>query len=97
MFPTQNLHVRETVRLSTPRALKAELPMTEGVNRTVVAGREAVMRILSQQDPRLLVVVGPCSIHDVPGALDYAGKLLALRRELAGQLETPNSSASTAT
>src|SRR5437667_22292 len=42
MFPTQNLHVRETVRLLTPRALKAELPMSEASNRTVVASRRRV-------------------------------------------------------
>jgi 3-deoxy-7-phosphoheptulonate synthase len=87
MFPTQNLHVKETARLITPRALKAELPMSEASNRTVVSGREAVMRILRREDPRLLVVVGPCSIHDVQGALDYGRKLSHLRNELGDQLE----------
>jgi 3-deoxy-7-phosphoheptulonate synthase len=87
MFPTQDLHVREMVRLQTPRALKAELPMGEAANATVVRGREAVTRILRQQDPRLLVVVGPCSIHDLKGAMEYAGKLSVLRREFAGQME----------
>src|SRR5207253_1379650 len=87
MFQTQNLHVKETVRLITPRALKAELPASEVSNRTVFSSREAVMRILGRQDPRLLVVVGPCSIHDVKGALDYGRKLNGLRRELAEQME----------
>src|SRR5262245_57826892 len=87
MFPTQNLHVKETVRLLTPCALKAELPMSEASNRTVVGTREGVTRILSQQDPRLLVVVGPCSIHDINGALEYAGRLNELRKELAEQME----------
>ncbi len=87
MFPTQDLHVKELVRLSTPRALKAELPMTEAANATVARSREAIARILQQRDPRLLVIVGPCSIHDVTGALEYAGKLNALRREFAGQME----------
>src|SRR3989442_643370 len=87
MFPTQNLHVRETVRLLTPRALKAELPMSEASNRTVVNSRKAVEQILQQEDHRLLVVVGPCSIHDVQGALEYAGKLTKLRTELADEME----------
>ena len=86
MFPTQNLHVKETVRLITPRALKAALPMTEASNRTVVAGRNQVTRILQRNDSRLLVVVGPCSIHDVEGALEYATRLNALREELSAQL-----------
>jgi 3-deoxy-7-phosphoheptulonate synthase len=87
MFPTQNLHVKETVRLLTPRALKAEFPMSEASNRTVVEGRQNVMEILGQKDSRLLVVVGPCSIHDVDAALDYGARLNALRTELAGQME----------
>jgi 3-deoxy-7-phosphoheptulonate synthase len=82
MLPTQNLHVRETVRLTSPNALKMELPMTESANRTVVEGRKTISSILRQTDPRLLVVVGPCSIHDPKGALDYATRLDALRQEL---------------
>jgi 3-deoxy-7-phosphoheptulonate synthase len=87
MIPTQDLHVKEMVRLLPPRALKAELPMSETANATVVRGRQAVNNILSQRDPRLLIVVGPCSIHDVDGALEYAGKLNALRQQFADRLE----------
>jgi 3-deoxy-7-phosphoheptulonate synthase len=87
MFRTQDLHVREIVRLLAPRALKAELPTTEAANATVVRGREAVTRILRQQDPRLLVVVGPCSIHDGKGAMEYATKLNVLRKEFASRME----------
>ena len=87
MFPTQDLHVKEIVRLLPPRALKAELPMTEGCNATVVRGRQAINDILTQKDPRLLVVVGPCSIHDPAGALEYASKLNALRLEFGDRLE----------
>ncbi len=85
MQPTQNLHVKEIVRLLPPRALKDEFPMTERANQTVVEGREVVKRILRREDPRLLVVVGPCSIHDLDGALEYARKLNCLREQLAGQ------------
>jgi 3-deoxy-7-phosphoheptulonate synthase len=86
MQPTQNLHVKEIVRLLPPQALKDEFPMTERANQTVVGGREAVKRILRGDDPRLLVIVGPCSIHDVDGALEYAQRLNGLREELADQL-----------
>ncbi len=87
MLPTQNLRVRECVRLVTPTALKAELPTTDASNKTVFHGRERITNILQQKDPRLLVVVGPCSIHDVCGALEYAEKLNALRKEFAEQFE----------
>ena len=60
--------------------------MTERANQTVVEGRDIVKRILRREDPRLLVIVGPCSIHDVDGALAYARKLNRLREELAGQI-----------
>ena len=87
MFRTQDLHVREIVRLQAPRKLKAELPAPDASSATVAQAREAVTRILRQQDPRFLVVVGPCSIHDVTGALEYARKLNALRREFSSRME----------
>jgi len=85
MLPTHNLHVRETIRLSAPSELKAPLPMTEESNLTVVTGRNSISAILREQNPRLLVVVGPCSIHDPKGALDYAERLNNLRREVEDQ------------
>jgi 3-deoxy-7-phosphoheptulonate synthase len=87
MLPTQNLHVKEAVRLLTPRALKAELPASEAANRSVVGSRECVARILRREDPRLLVVVGPCSIHDTTGALEYGAKLNTMRQELLENME----------
>ncbi len=87
MFKTQDLHVRELVRLSTPRAVKAEFPMTEAASAIVARSRERVIRILRQDDPRLLIVVGPCSIHDEKSALDYATRLAALRQEFADRME----------
>jgi 3-deoxy-7-phosphoheptulonate synthase len=87
MYRTQDLHVKEIVRLLTPRELKAQLPTTDAANATVARSRERVIRILRQEDPRLLVVVGPCSIHDEKGALEYATRLNALRQEFASRLE----------
>jgi 3-deoxy-7-phosphoheptulonate synthase len=87
MVQTQNLHVRTLEPLRPPKAICGALPLTEAAAQAVVASRVAVMRILEQKDPRLLVVVGPCSIHDPRGALDYAARLAKLRVELAGQME----------
>src|SRR5579859_6103019 len=87
MLPTQNLHVKEAVRLLTPRALKAQLPSSELANQMVAASRERIRQILCRSDGRLLVVVGPCSIHDVEGALDYGARLNTLREELKQHLE----------
>src|SRR5471032_1779169 len=87
MYRTQDLHVKEIVRLSSPRELKAQTPSREAVNATVARSRERVIRILRQEDPRLLVVIGPCSIHDEKSALEYATRLNTLRQEFPGQME----------
>ena len=86
MQPTQHLHIQDMTPLTPPKALKAELPMTPAVNKTVVEGRQELQRILSKEDPRLLAIVGPCSIHDPDAALEYAGRLNAMRQELADRL-----------
>jgi 3-deoxy-7-phosphoheptulonate synthase len=87
MFRTQDLHVKEIVRLLTPRELKAQSPTPDAVNAMVARSRERVIRILRQEDPRLLVVIGPCSIHDEKSALEYATRLSRLQKEFAGQME----------
>jgi 3-deoxy-7-phosphoheptulonate synthase len=87
MFRTQDLHVKEIVRLLSPRELKAQSPTPEAANATVAQSRERIIRILRQEDPRLLVVIGPCSIHDEKGALEYATRLNAIRKEVAGKME----------
>lgn len=78
MQPLQDVHVRETVTLVSPRYLKQEENITDAAVRTVIEGREAVKRIIAGEDSRLIVVVGPCSIHDQVAALDYARRLKAL-------------------
>ena len=87
MYRTQDLHVKEIVPLLSPRALKAITPVSETVNATVAQARERIIHILAQTDPRLLVVIGPCSIHDEKSALEYAAKLNALRQEFADKME----------
>ena len=86
MHRIENVNISEFTPLITPRALKAELPLSEKADETVAAAREAVAAILTKQDRRLLVVVGPCSIHDREAALEYAGRLSVLQRELADRL-----------
>src|ERR1043166_1602784 len=86
MQRTENLRVASAARLQPPRAIKALAPITERANRIVVEGRAAVQNILAQRDPRLLVVVGPCSIHDLAGAMEYARKLAAVSTELSNRL-----------
>jgi 3-deoxy-7-phosphoheptulonate synthase len=86
MQPTQDVHIRDLSPLMPPRALKAELPMTEAAQRTVVEGRQAIQRILRKEDFRLLTIIGPCSIHDPAAALEYAGRLNALREDLEDRL-----------
>ena len=86
MQQTINLRVRETVPLETPQTVKAALPLPESGANTVVAARAAITRILAREDSRLLVVVGPCSIHDPVAAIDYARRLADLSRELADRM-----------
>ena len=74
----ENLNIELHQVLVTPEELKARLPATETVRESVHAAREAVRDILDRRDHRLLVVVGPCSIHDVTAAREYAGRLRAL-------------------
>ena len=89
MFRTpqiDDLNVVEQVRLLSPEALHDELPLSAAARQNVIAGREAIKRILDREDRRLFVVVGPCSIHDPVAALDYGRRLAALAREMADRL-----------
>ena len=82
----ENLNIESHQLLVTPDQLKARLPATEEVRESVQAAREAVCDILDRRDHRLLVVVGPCSIHDVDAARDYAARLKRLSDELGDSL-----------
>jgi 3-deoxy-7-phosphoheptulonate synthase len=69
-----------------PEELKQRLPLTERAAATVVEGRRTIEAILDRKDPRLFVVVGPCSIHDTVAGLDYARRLRALAEEVSETL-----------
>jgi 3-deoxy-7-phosphoheptulonate synthase len=86
MRETNNLHVVNTTPLITPTELKAELPISERAAETVAGTRDAIRAVIQGEDQRLLVVAGPCSIHDVEAARDYASRLLKAREEFDKQL-----------
>ena len=85
-YQTDDLRIVGVHELTPPVELHREYPMTENATQTVYAARQATHRILHGEDDRLLVVVGPCSIHDVDAALEYAARLKHLRETLKQQL-----------
>lgn len=82
----ENLNVEAIERLVTPDQLKREIPLTAAVRDSVLHARAVIRDILDRRDPRLFIVVGPCSIHDPRAALDYARRLKALADEVADTL-----------
>jgi 3-deoxy-7-phosphoheptulonate synthase len=84
---TDDLRIRTMREMITPAELLADCPRDDAASTTVVAARQAVQKILKGEDDRLIVVVGPCSIHDPEAAMDYARRLVAERRRLADKLE----------
>ncbi|MDP4789739.1 MAG: 3-deoxy-7-phosphoheptulonate synthase, partial [Haliea sp.] len=81
-----NVNVASQDVLVTPAKLKQALPISAAAHAQVAASREAIENILDRKDHRLFVVVGPCSIHDVDAAMEYAGRLKALANELQDTL-----------
>jgi 3-deoxy-7-phosphoheptulonate synthase len=87
MTVTSNLRIREIKELATPGQLVSEVPLTSVAAETVTQARHAIHRILHEMDDRLLVIIGPCSIHDPKSALEYAHRLVAQRQRFAKDLE----------
>ena len=84
---TDDLRIKQIKELSTPEEVMREIPRTLTATRVVMAARNAIGAILNGSDDRLLVIVGPCSVHDPVAAVDYATRLAALRERLADRLE----------
>lgn len=82
----ENLNVASQEALITPEALKKEMPLSDKAAETVSKGRQAIYDIMDGKDHRLFVVVGPCSIHDVEAARDYATRLKKLADEVSDTL-----------
>ena len=86
-YQNDDLRIKEIKELLPPVALLEKFPATETAVKTVADTRQAIHNILQKNDDRLLVVIGPCSIHDTEAAKEYASRLLKLREELSGSLE----------
>ena len=86
MQQTENLNIESFDAMPTPREIHARVPMSETAAKSVLAGRRALENILDRRDPRLFVVVGPCSIHDPVAGLDYARRLKKLANEVASTM-----------
>lgn len=82
----ENVNVESQNVLISPAELKKKLPLTPKAIETVTAGRNAVRNILDGSDHRLIVVIGPCSIHDPAAAIDYAHRLKALAEKVQDSL-----------
>ena len=82
----ENLNVESLTSMPTPKEIHALLPLSDNAARTVAQGRDTLQRILDRQDPRLFVVVGPCSIHDPVAGMDYAKRLKKLADEVSETL-----------
>ena len=84
--PTRDVNVVNVEPLKSPADLVRDVPITPAAEQTVLEGRRQIRRVLRGEDPRILMVVGPCSIHDEKAALEYAGRLLKLSEKLQDRL-----------
>jgi 3-deoxy-7-phosphoheptulonate synthase len=86
MIRTSNLKIKSITPIIAPADLRQVFPISDEGSEFVTTSREQIKKILKGEDPRLMVVVGPCSIHDQRAALEYAGRLARLAGELSDQL-----------
>jgi 3-deoxy-7-phosphoheptulonate synthase len=84
---TDDLRIRDIRELTTPEDLMREHPCTPQISATVTGARQALHKILHGKDDRLAVVIGPCSIHDINSAMEYAERLAEQRKRLHSSLE----------
>jgi len=85
-LPIDDLNIASNVTLITPEQIKQKIPLSETAQRTVSDGRQVVRDILTGKDHRLFIVIGPCSIHDIKAAHEYADRLKALADEVSDTL-----------
>ena len=83
MTRTENLNIVDVLPITSPKKLKDLLPVSDSVIETVLNARKAIKSILEGEDSRILMVVGPCSIHDTQAALEYAECLKKLADEVS--------------
>lgn len=85
-YPTDDLRITEIKEVVPPESIHRQFPIDESAARTIIDARRDIHRILHCQDDRLLVIIGPCSIHDPEAAMDYARRLLEQKKALARDL-----------
>ena len=87
VFPeTVDVNIRQLDPIPAPRYFLKEIPLTDEMSDLVLKSRQEIRDVLNGKDDRLLVIVGPCSIHDPKAAHEYAAKLAAVKKELEDQL-----------
>jgi 3-deoxy-7-phosphoheptulonate synthase len=86
-YQNDDIRIDEIKQLLPPIAILERFPATENASATVFNARNSIHHILARKDDRLLVVIGPCSIHDPVAALEYGQRLVKLREQYKGQLE----------
>lgn len=86
IHPIDDVRITQIKTLLPPSHFMSQLPLVESVAEKIYASRMTIQKIIHGQDPRLLVVVGPCSIHDPLAALEYADRLLAVREKWSQEL-----------
>lgn len=83
---TDDLRIRDVKELDSPEQIHRELPISKRAAETTFTARHTIQSILQGQDDRLLTVIGPCSIHDVDAAMEYASRLAGVAGELEKEL-----------
>ncbi|MDP1671870.1 MAG: 3-deoxy-7-phosphoheptulonate synthase AroG [Burkholderiales bacterium] len=86
LHQTDDLRIKEIKELTPPTHLLREFPLSEKAANVTFEARQDIHRILHGADDRMLVIMGPCSVHDVKAAKEYAGKLLEAKKKLAADL-----------
>ncbi|NRA71795.1 MAG: 3-deoxy-7-phosphoheptulonate synthase AroG [Gammaproteobacteria bacterium] len=86
-YQTDDININQIKELLPPVALLERFPLSQTASKTVFDARKSTHDILSGKDDRLLIIVGPCSIHDVDAAMEYATRLQKIRHTLRGELE----------
>ncbi len=84
--PTDDLRIKDVRPLIPPAILLEEIPLGERASNVVSDARQTITNVLDGRDPRLVLVVGPCSIHDTAAALEYGGRLKTLADRFASHL-----------
>ena len=83
---TSNINISEIKSINSPSTIKKEYPITKSINNNIIGWRRTVSNIISGQDDRLLVIIGPCSIHDPKAAIEYATFLQSIKPKYIKEL-----------